>query len=1305
MWVRTVVLAACLPVLFFLPAVAQAESGKRPAAGAAVPGRYIVVLKGAVEHPQAVAEAQVQQHRADLGGVYRYALEGYLATGLSRADAEALRRNPKVASVRMDHRIGIDLEAEAAEEEEGEEVEVPNQIIPTGVSRVFAPSNPAADIDGIDDVRVNADVAVIDTGVDYEHPDLNVVGTVNCLSSCDEKSPITVGDHGTHVAGTIGALDNEIGVVGVAPGARLWSVEVLTPTTAGWESAVIAGVDWVTAHASKIDVANMSLRFFNQGETLPVDEAVTASIKAGVTYVVGAGNEHGDAKYVSPADVPAAITVSGLYDTDGKPGYLGGFYDDIRAGFSNYGAGVDIAAPGVIILSTVSEGGYSTNTGTSMATPHVTGAAAILESEGYGSPSSIREQLVKQSRYAEEVGLSAWTDDSGDGIKEPLLYAGGLIPPTGETKPASVVGSYAATLNGVVNPHAQPETTYQFEYGTGSGKYTQVLPASPVAIGTGIADLNVSQRLTGLEPNKTYYYRLVATNGNGVSLKGGEQSFTTPVAIATYSSSFGSYGTGNGQFKEPRGITVDPSGNVWVSDINLNRIQKFNSKGEYVCQVGTSGSGNGQFKKPRGLAADASGNVWVADEGNNRLQKISSACGYLSQLGSAGSGNGQMYQPYGVAIDPSGNILVADSGNARIGEFNSKGEFVAKCGTEGTGNGQFEEGPVSIAADADGNVWAGDGNPRVEQFNTKCEYLAKFDKTSSGAPYFTQPAGIAIDSTGNLWIPNSLTAYGYQAFYPEGEYVGQFGEVGTGSGQFSVPRQIAIAPDGSLWAIDSFNTTARVQKWLPGTPSPVETGRAAQVKATEATLTGKVNPGGIATSYQFEWGTTTSLGSFVPASPKSIGSGSSPVAVSQVLGGLKSGQTYYYRLVASSEKGTTYGKMRHFTGGKPENTVAPTISPATPYQNVAETASNGTWLGGAASFSYQWQRCNAEGKECVNISGATAQTYTPVEADVGKTLVVKVTNTAPNGAATTVASSPSGKVVAAGQLTEYALPAGSGPQGVAAGPDGNVWFANWGTKKIGKITTGGTKTEYSLSAGVGPMDITAGPDGNLWFTAETEAETGAGKIGKITTAGTKTEYALPTGFYPSGIVAGPDGNLWFTSWSTNKIGKITTSGTKTEYTLPAGAGSYDIVAGPDGNLWFTDAGLSKIGKITTAGTVTEYALPCCGGTPYGIAAGPDGNLWFARAGDKVGKITTGGTITEYSVPIGSEPTYITSGPDKALWFLERKSKKVARITTSGTVSEYALPAGSETSRAIAAGSDNRIWLALGGTNKIAAVVP
>lgn len=107
-------------------------------------------------------------------------------------------------------------------------------------------------------------------------------------------------------------------------------------------------------------------------------------------------------------------------------------------------------------------------------------------------------------------------------------------------------------------------------------------------------------------------------------------------------------------------------------------------------------------------------------------------------------------------------------------------------------------------------------------------------------------------------------------------------------------------------------------------------------------------------------------------------------------------------------------------------------------------------------------------------------------------------------------------------------------QRVSAGPDGNLWFTNYGNAKIGKITTSGAITEYSLPYESQPEQITAGPDGNLWFT-----DGGTAKIGRITTSGTITEYALPSGSRPGGITTGPEDNVWFVDIGSNKIGKIT----------------------------------------------------------------------------------------------------------------------------------------------------------------------
>ncbi len=284
---------------------------------------------------------------------------------------------------------------------------------------------------------------------------------------------------------------------------------------------------------------------------------------------------------------------------------------------------------------------------------------------------------------------------------------------------------------------------------------------------------------------------------------------------------------------------------------------------------------------------------------------------------------------------------------------------------------------------------------------------------------------------------------------------------------------------------------------------------------------------------------------------------------------------------------------------------------------------------------------------------------------------------------------------AQGQVSEYALPAGSAPYDITSGPDGNLWFTDYASGKTGKITTGGTVTEYAAEPDQ-PEGITSGPDGNLWFV-----EHSVRHVNHMTTAGALTVYTLTrTSTYNVGIVTGSDGNLWFTESTSGYVGKINTKNEVLgEYVLPAGSKPYGIAAGPDNNLWVANFGTSKIAKITTTGTITEYALPT-GSEPYGITAGPDGNLWFTDYGtNKVGKITTTGTITEYGLPSGSTPTSITTGSEGNLWLTEYGTSKIAKITTSGAVTETALPSASKP-QGIAVGPDGNVWFTEEGTNKI-----
>jgi len=391
-----------------LAAVLLASIGSVGSAAAqpAAAETYVVVLRPDAGDVPGVANGLARAHGGTVGFIYTHALRGF-SVRVPAAGAAGIAHSPGVAYVEADREFSVSA-----------------QSLPTGVQRVFAPDNQALDIDGADDRRVDVDVAVIDTGIQVDHPDLNVVGSTNCvtfLATCGSGGGDGNG-HGTHVAGTIGALDNGIGVVGVAPGARLWSVRVLGNNGTGTTSQIIAGMDWVTAHAATIEVANLSL---SGGASASIDTAVNRMADAGVAVAVAAGNNDADAANYSPARAAKVLTVSAMADYDGLPGASSSppssfclDQDDTLADFSNWGSTIEITAPGCRILSTYPTSGYAWINGTSMASPHVAGALALLASTGFP-----RTWTGVSGLYSAVIGAgnSNWTDESGDGVKEPLL--------------------------------------------------------------------------------------------------------------------------------------------------------------------------------------------------------------------------------------------------------------------------------------------------------------------------------------------------------------------------------------------------------------------------------------------------------------------------------------------------------------------------------------------------------------------------------------------------------------------------------------------------------------------------------------------------------------------------------------------------------------------------------------------------------------------------------------------------------------------------------------------------------------------
>ena len=288
-------------------------------------------------------------------------------------------------------------------------------------------------------------MAIIDTGIQPDHPDLRVVGGYDCTrpGTRTERSRSSRWrddhGHGTHVAGIVGALDNTRGVVGVAPGVRLWSVRVFTATGYSRISWIACGIDWVTSKRDPnnsarplIEVANMSLRDKGTDDrncgysVIDIEhQAICRSTARGTLYVVAAGNDSNVAGNWRPASYNEVVTVSAMADYDGKPGGLASApcvafgrrdSDDTFADFSNYGLDIDVVAPGVCVRSTYRGSTYATISGTSMATPHVAGAAALfLVAHPGTTPADVRSAI-------RAAGAFDWrTSSDRDSTLEPLL--------------------------------------------------------------------------------------------------------------------------------------------------------------------------------------------------------------------------------------------------------------------------------------------------------------------------------------------------------------------------------------------------------------------------------------------------------------------------------------------------------------------------------------------------------------------------------------------------------------------------------------------------------------------------------------------------------------------------------------------------------------------------------------------------------------------------------------------------------------------------------------------------------------------
>ena len=441
------------------------------AASKPIVGRYIVVFKNSVSNPASEAANIMRGLNGQVHHTYTSALKGFSVT-LPDAALQAVRNNPLVDYIEQDQTVSLNQLAS------------PQNQATWGLDRIDQVDRPLDSQYYFNSTGSGVNAFIIDTGIRSDHveftgrlmPGYNVIADTNGTNDCN--------GHGTHVAGTVGGT-----TWGVAKGVSLIPVRVLDCSGSGSFSGVIAGIDWAANSTARPAVANMSL---GGGLSTSVNAAVAGAVSKGITMVVAAGNSSADACKYSPASEPTAITVGATTSSDAM------------ASYSNYGTCVDIFGPGSSITSAWNTTASAINTisGTSMATPHVTGAAALaLAANTTASPAAVTSFLISNATPNRLTAL-------GTGSPNLLVYSRAAGAPTEAAKTSvaikSLVGKSAksgagwrayvtATIRNISSGASVPNATV-------SGSFSPGGTASCVTSSTGSCTLNsaVISRLTSI---------------------------------------------------------------------------------------------------------------------------------------------------------------------------------------------------------------------------------------------------------------------------------------------------------------------------------------------------------------------------------------------------------------------------------------------------------------------------------------------------------------------------------------------------------------------------------------------------------------------------------------------------------------------------------------------------------------------------------------------------------------------------------------------------------------------------------------
>jgi YD repeat-containing protein len=841
-------------------------------------------------------------------------------------------------------------------------------------------------------------------------------------------------------------------------------------------------------------------------------------------------------------------------------------------------------------------------------------------------------------------------------------------------------------------------------YGSPQGNFVD---PREIAINQSNGDVYVvdegNHRIVELNPSGEF----VETFGWGVNLPGKPE-----FEICNTYCKAGVAGSGEGQFSEPKALTVDSSGDVWVADAGSNRIDEFTEKGEYVKKIGTEGSGTGQLKKPMGIAFYG-GNMYVSEFGNDRVQELSPAGKYEGQFGKEGSGksgsgaSAEFKEPRGIAVESgTGYLYVVDAGNNRIQEFSSAGNLIAKFGSAGSGAGQLSEAK-GVAVSSFGGVYVADyNNNRMEEWtrptwlptisesplpSTKISYAYKaveveektvIEPTEAVAP---SPAEVTCVKANETKVGEELKkgcrgllfTYATKTKSAIGEGPSEWGEY-TGhlqSVSFKAynPAKSAEKMEEKVVAEYVYDSKGRLRaEWDPRISPALKTtyGYDAEGHVTA------VNPAG-QEPWLMHYGATTGD----PSTGRLL-SVTRPAAASKTV--LKEQEA----------------------NPAPVNTAIPTLSSTSPTVGTTlKVFGNGSWSNGPLAYSYLWEDCNSAGGECMAIRGAVNQSYTPQASDAGYKLVAQVS--AENASGATVAStsasaavqtsapsfsSASGFGVTNGEAKYETCTsscragiAGSGegqfkePFGVAVDSEGNVWTTDRGNNRVEKFSSSGSFVgAYSPDSMLEPLGVAVNPTSGKVYVSNSYRN----RIDELSSSGSLVKVFGEAGQFNvvSGITVDPYGNVWATDWGNGRVDEFSSSGLLLKRFGKEGASTGEFknpagVAACGGHLYVVDQGNNRVQKLSLEGQY-EAAFGSSGAgngqfnAPSRIACEPVGNDLYVtdKGNNRVQEFNLAGSFLAVFGSAGqgsgqmSSPVGVAVGPTGSVYVADSVNNRLEKWT-------------------------------------------